>query len=132
MKDNPLGFHEDGSYLHGYQTVHLKVATWIRERRCALGMTQKQMAEKAGVSQQLYQYFESGKRSLMSSSFKTTCKILEALEYDIVEFYHNGFAFGERIYIDKDGIERFERNGQNVEDDPDLSEQSSQGEEQKY
>ncbi len=94
-------------------------------------MTQKQMAEKAGVSPQLYQYFESGKRNLMSSSFKTTCKILEALEYDIVEFYHEGFAFGERIYIDKDGVERFERNGKNVEDEPDLTNcnQSSQGEE---
>lgn len=66
--------------------------TWIKIRRQLLGMTQKQMAEKAGISQQLYQYFESGKRRLTTCSFNTACKVLEALSYDITEYYHHGFS----------------------------------------
>ena len=69
-----------------------ETTTWIKIRRQLLGMTQKQMAEKAGISQQLYQYFESGKRRLTTCSFNTACKVLEALGYDIAEFYHHGFS----------------------------------------
>ena len=69
-----------------------ETTTWIKTRRQLMGITQKQMAEKAGISQQLYQYFESGKRCLTTCSFNTACKVLEALGYDIAEFYHHGFS----------------------------------------
>ena len=114
MEDDILEKQEDGSCMHGYRTVHFKAETWLQERRLAMGLTQKEVAEKAGISQQLYQYFESGKRKLMTSSFRTTCKVLEAMEYDITEFYHDGFVFGEKVYLDAEGVERFERNGKRV------------------
>lgn len=68
-------------------------AIWMENRRCAMGLTQKQVAEKAGISQQLYQYFESGKRSLKTCSFDTTCKVVSAFNYEIDEFFQNGCSF---------------------------------------
>ena len=51
------------------------------------------LAERAGISQQLYQYFESGKRSLKTCSFDTTCRVAAAFDYDIGEFFQNGCSF---------------------------------------
>ena len=75
-----------------------ETTTWIKTRRQLMGITQKQMAEKAGISQQLYQYFESGKRRLTTCSFNTACKVLEALGHDIAEFYHHGFSSDYRLW----------------------------------
>ena len=68
-------------------------AVWMENRRHAMGLTQKQIAEKAGISPQLYQYFESGKRSLKTCSFDTTCRVVAAFDYDIGEFFQNGCSF---------------------------------------
>ena len=68
-------------------------SVWMETKRRAMGLKQKQMAEKAGISQQLYQYFESGKRSLKTCSFNTTCRVVAAFDYDIGEFFQNGCSF---------------------------------------
>ena len=68
-------------------------SVWMETRRRAMGLKQKQFAEKAGISQQLYQYFESGKRSLKTCSFDTTCRVVAAFDYDIGEFFQNGCSF---------------------------------------
>ena len=68
-------------------------SVWMETKRRTMGLKQKQMAEKAGISQQLYQYFESGKRSLKTCSFDTTCRVVAAFDYDIGEFFQNGCSF---------------------------------------
>ncbi len=56
----------------------------LRERRVTSGLTQQQVADKAGVKLQQYQKFESGERNLRTASFQIACKVLEALDLDIV------------------------------------------------
>ena len=76
--------------LSGFQMCHLDSDqhSVLREKRVVLGMTQQQVADKAGIILQQYQKFESGERDIMTSSFRTACKVIEALEMDITDFYH--------------------------------------------
>ena len=74
--------------LDGFQTVHINTGCMLREWRVVNGLTQQQVAEKAGITQQQYQRFESGTRDLRRCSFEVACKVLEALQMDIVKFYH--------------------------------------------
>ncbi len=62
------------------------------DREKLLNLLEQRYTPKRDISQQLYQYFESGKRCLTTCSFNTACKVLEALGYDIAEFYHHGFS----------------------------------------
>ena len=50
--------------------------------RKRLGLTQQQVADKAGINSRHYQMFEGGTRKLSSASFSTTTRVLEALELD--------------------------------------------------
>ena len=50
--------------LAGYQTVHFSTASVLKERRLILGLSQKQVAERCGFAQQVYQRFESGNKDL--------------------------------------------------------------------
>ena len=59
----------------------------LREQRHRLGLTQKQVAERAEISLQQYQKFESGERDIMNASFRITCRVLEALELDVINYY---------------------------------------------
>lgn len=65
----------------------------LRERRVTSGLTQQQVADKAGVKLQQYQKFESGERNLRTASFQIACKVLEALDLDIVKFFHEQYAY---------------------------------------
>jgi len=62
------------------------------EARKNLGLTQQQVADKAGVAMRHYQMFEGGKRKLSSASFWTASNILQALELDISTFASGGYA----------------------------------------
>ena len=104
--------------LDGFQTVHLNTASMLHEWRIVHGLTQSQVAEKAGITQQQYQYFESGKRDLRRSSFTTACKVLEALNMDIVKFFHGEYVFGAEIYADDDGQIRYKENGRPLGEEP--------------
>lgn len=64
------------------------------EARKKLGLTQQQVADKAGVAMRHYQMFEGGKRKLSTSSFNLASKVLKALELDLT-----AFANGDYLYM---------------------------------
>lgn len=104
--------------LDGYQIVHFNTGSMLHEWRLVHGLTQSQVAEKAGITQQQYQYFESGKRDLRRSSFVTACKVLEALDMDIVKFYHGEYVFGAEIFADDEGRLRYKATGKLISEEP--------------
>ena len=75
--------------LDGFQTVHINTGGMLREWRVVNGLTQQQVAEKAGITQQQYLRFESGSRDLRRCSFQIACQVLEAMNIDIVKFLVN-------------------------------------------
>ena len=68
----------------------------LKEQRVISGLTQQQVADKAGIMLQHYQKFECGERNLRTASFSVACSVLEALNLDIVEFFHNVNNFEEK------------------------------------
>ncbi len=60
----------------------------LRESRTLLGLTQRQVAERANIPLQNYQRFECGERDICSASFTIACRVIEALEMNISDFYH--------------------------------------------
>lgn len=100
--------------LTGFHMVNLTTAAVLRDMRVRLGLSQAQIAEKAGITQQMYQRFESGKRDLRSCSFTVTCKVLEALDIDIAKFYHGEYVIGGEVYFDQDGKMRYVESGELV------------------
>lgn len=91
--------------LEGYCVCHLgnekKVAKEVlREQRVLLEMTQQQVADKAKISIRQYQKFESGERSILTCSFQMACRIIEALEMNISDFYHGEYAIGAELTAD--------------------------------
>lgn len=65
-----------------------KEETIFKKLRREKKLTLKQVAALAGLRYQQYQRIESGERSLESASFIVACKILEAFDLDITEYYH--------------------------------------------
>ena len=61
---------------------------FLKDQRIRIGLTQKQVADKAGILLQHYQKFEGGERNLRTASFDVACRVLEALEVDIVKYFH--------------------------------------------
>lgn len=104
--------------LSGFQMCHLSDDghTILREKRLVLGLTQQQVANKAGVVLQQYQKFESGARNIMTCSFKIACRIIEALEMDITDFYHGKYAIGEEVYSSDEGL-RYKSTGKLISED---------------
>ncbi len=102
--------------LSGFQIAHVKPFSILRERRVILGLTQKQVAERAGIVLQQYQKFESGERRIMTSSFELACRIIEALELDITKFFHGEYSFGEEIYDSPEGL-RYKKTGKLTSED---------------
>lgn len=104
--------------LSGFQICHLDSGqhSVLRERRVVLGMTQQQVADKAGIILQQYQKFEGGERDIMSSSFRTACKVIEALGMDITDFYHGEYTVGEEIYPSEEGL-RYKKTGRLISGD---------------
>lgn len=72
-----------------------KIGDVLREQRLTIGLTQKQVAARAKVTERQYQTFEGGERSLMTCSFRTAGKVLNALELDSAAFFH-----GEIVQVD--------------------------------
>lgn len=99
--------------LDGFQTIHTNERGMLFERRIVLGLTQKEVAERAKIPLQSYQRFESGDRKLTSASFNMACRVLEALEMDIAGFYHGDYVFGEEMVSTKDGL-RYKTGGNAV------------------
>lgn len=55
----------------------------LARRRAELGLTQEQLAERAGVRHQAISNFETGWRSLSSGSVSTALKLARALDCTI-------------------------------------------------
>ena len=104
--------------LSGFQMCHLDndQHSVLREKRVVLGMTQQQVADKAGIILQQYQKFESGERDIMTSSFRTACKVIEALEMDVTDFYHGEYTIGEEVYPSAEGL-RYRETGRLTNED---------------
>lgn len=105
--------------LEGYCVCHLgnekKVAKEVlREQRVLLEMTQQQVADKAKISIRQYQKFESGERSILTCSFQMACRIIEALEMNISDFYHGEYAIGAELTADG---KHYAKTGRLVDDD---------------
>lgn len=60
----------------------------LRHRRIMLAHTQQQVADWANISLRQYQEFESGERDVFNASFDIACRVIEALDMDISNFYH--------------------------------------------
>ena len=87
--------------LSGFQMCHLDddMHSVLYEQRIVHGMTQKQVAEKANITLQQYQKFESGARNIMTCSFRIACRVIEALDLNISDFYHGKYVLGEEVYV---------------------------------
>ena len=96
--------------------VHMEERNILRERRVVLGLTQKQVAEKAKIPLQSYQRFESGERNIMTASFQMACRVIEALGMNISDFYHGEYVLGEEIFDSKEGI-RYKKTGKLINED---------------
>ena len=70
----------------------------LRRQREKLGLSQQQVAERARIHPQQYQKFETEKRNLSSSSFNIACRVLEALELDIIGYFHGEYVLSEETY----------------------------------
>ncbi|HCC34789.1 MAG TPA: hypothetical protein DEQ02_03825 [Ruminococcaceae bacterium] len=67
----------------------------LTEARKRLGLTQQQVADKAGIAMRHYQMFEGGTRKLSTSSFHLASKVLRALELDISAFADGKYTVAE-------------------------------------
>lgn len=90
--------------LDGFQTAHFTEHSSLAERRIVLGLTQKQVADRAKMPLSSYQRFECGDRKLSTATFNMACRVLEALELDIAAFYHGDWVFGEPLVETIDGL----------------------------
>ena len=102
--------------LDGFQFVYLNDDGILHERRVILGLTQKQVAEKANIPLQSYQRFESGDRNIKTASFQVACRVIEALEMNISDFYHGEYILGEKLLDSKEGL-RYEKTGKLITED---------------
>ena len=102
--------------LDGFQMVHMEERNILRERRVVLGLTQKQVAERAKIPLQSYQRFESGERNIMTASFQMACRVIEALGMNVSDFYHGEYVLGEEIFDSKEGI-RYKKTGKLINED---------------
>lgn len=64
----------------------------LRNQREKLGLTQEDVAAKAGIKLEQYQKFESGDRNISSSTFRIVHAVLAALELDTTAFDKGEYA----------------------------------------
>lgn len=100
----------------GYQIVHFSKCGVLRERRVVLGLTQQQVAGRAGISLKGYRNFETGTRDIMRASFSIACRVIEALEMNISDFYHDEYVFGEELCGSPEGP-RYKKTSRLIEED---------------
>lgn len=104
--------------MSGFRVVHTqdKKDGLLKEQRVIKGMTQQQVADKAGILIQHYQKFEGGERNLRTASFDVACRVLEALDLDIVKYFHHEYVLAEERYRDSEGW-KYKKTGKLVDED---------------
>jgi transcriptional regulator with XRE-family HTH domain len=70
----------------------------LKWARAKLGLSQQQVADKAGIHMQQYQKFETGTRDLSTARFHLACRVLEALELDMTRYFHGDYVLSEEYY----------------------------------
>jgi transcriptional regulator with XRE-family HTH domain len=91
-------------------------ASILKQAREKLGLTQQQVANKAGIQLRQYQRFENAERNLTSSSFNIGCSVLEALEIDIAGFRRGDYVLSKGFDTMTDVIEYSKNNTQVVQE----------------
>lgn len=84
---------------HDVEVLTITQGEQLREQREKLNLTQKQVAERAKITERQYQTFEGDERSLMTCSFRTAGKILNALELDIASYHHGSLVHTEFVEV---------------------------------
>lgn len=81
-------FHMDTDEIPGIGLLETILAPGaeLQKQREALGMTQQQVADRAGINIRQYQRFESGERSFYSTTFRIGLNICHVLKID--PFYY--------------------------------------------
>lgn len=62
----------------------------LKDRRQALGLSQSQLAERAGVSVRMIQYYEQGANDINKAEAYTLWKIAKALECNMEDLIEEG------------------------------------------
>lgn len=57
----------------------------LQERRNEQGMSQRDLAERSGISKRVIQNYEQGFRALHKASFITCKRLADALECDVMD-----------------------------------------------
>ena len=65
-----------------------KIGSALKSRRKELHLTQTQVADRAGIILQQYQKMETDERDIMNASFYIACRIIEALEWNVSDFFN--------------------------------------------
>ena len=105
--------------LEGYRLVHIKDSNTyeiLKEKRVVLGMTQQQVADKAGIRLQQYQKFESGERNIKTASFQLACRVIDALGMNVSDFFHGEYSIGEEVYLEN-GVLKYEKTMKDINED---------------
>ena len=79
--DTLLFSEEIPSEYPGYITI-LPEHSYLRRQREALGMSQKAVADAAGINIRQYQRFESGERRIASTSLRIGLAVCDVLKLD--------------------------------------------------
>lgn len=104
--------------LDGFQLVNMTTESVLRQRRVTLELTQQEVADRAHISLQQYQKFESGARNIRTASFQLACRVIEALEMNVSDFYHNAYVLGEEVCFTDKGL-AFKKTGRLTSDNID-------------
>ena len=91
--------------LDGFQILHPRAVSILSEKRQILRLTQQEVADRAKITLRQYQRLESGERNIMTSSFRLACRVIEALDMDVSEFYHGDYYLGEELKTTNEGVE---------------------------
>ena len=84
---------------------------WVlRDEREKLGLTQQQVADKAGIRLQKYQRFENSERNLSSAAFYTACNVMKALGLDLTKYRKGEYVFGDEVKIENGKLKRVNSN----------------------
>ena len=64
-------------YGGGMKNVYMKTGGELKHRRIALGMTQREVAEKAGMTPQSIIEIEKGRRGISLETLERLCRVLD-------------------------------------------------------
>lgn len=70
----------------------------IKAMRIYLGLSQEEIAKKAGISHLLYHRYENEEGKILRGNFSEVCMILKILHLNPRKFYHGEYVLNEAGY----------------------------------